>query len=54
VSLVAIERTRYKDNPTIVRTTVPTGEVLPVSSDEIIAGTELNCKQPSPTQPAYS
>jgi len=54
LSLVANERTRYKANPIIVNKIVPIGVVLPVSIDDIIAGTELNCKQPNPTQPIIS
>jgi hypothetical protein len=51
---VAIERTKYNDNPTIVKPIVPIGVVSPFSSDDIIAGTELNCRQPRPTQPIIS
>jgi hypothetical protein len=54
VSLVAIERIRYNDNPTIVKMIVPIGVVSPVSSDDIIAGTELNCRHANPTHPEIS
>jgi hypothetical protein len=54
VSLVAIERIKYNDNPAIVKSMVPIGVVSPVSSDDIIAGTELNCKHANPTQPETS